>query len=371
MMRKRQLWVAVGAVVIGLLGSATVLISQPPTAPPPGAQPPSAAPTAPAPPGALTDLFPRLSYQEFVEQHPETAAAQIPQHYRPMRMTETQWLQLARIFRGRVAVGIPRVQGRIGRALYGPAAKELAGKKVEMEIMKQIHEEAAEEGWWFECSFPRMTTNAANPDNILVSFDVIKHVRCPNFANRILQRLGPFSGRGEGRTEFTVITEKGGWYRRHQLYLSAEAVGYWPTLWSGDTIEARVYDVEGGEMLPGPLMRSAGHSGATFMEMVYPPEMYYTGDTSSAFPRSRLHGTGGLYEYVPEYRYYRRSDGQLLKIDAREGWYYSGWSFTIALARVAEIDRIEAKLVGGAPRAGGPSGAFGGGFDEDDEDDED
>jgi len=346
--------------LIALLGSAGVLISQQqPTAP--------AAPAAPATPSGTAQLFPTMSYGDFVNAHPESQYAQIPEHYKRQRLTETQWLQLARIFRGAVAVGVARRGGRIGRTLYEPAVRDIAGRKAEMEIMKQIHDESVEVGWWFECSFPRISVSAADPDNVVVSFDVIKHVKCKNFPNRILARLAPFSGRGEGRTEFTVITEKGGHYQRHQLYLSTEAVGYWPGLWSGDTMEARVYDVDGNDMLPAPLLRSAGHSGATMFDMVYPPEIYYTGDANSAFPRSRLHGGGGLYEYLPEYPYYRRSDGQPLHLDGMEGWYYTGWSFVMPLARLSEIDRIEAKLVAGAARAGGGGfGGFGGG-DEDEE----
>ena len=382
---KRRLYVAVAAVLVAILGSATVLISQqpaPPAPPPTGAPgataPPAAQPAPAAPttaPGRGETLFPWISYQEFLKLHPEDAFAQIPPHYKKMELTETQWIQLARIFRGAKGVGAPRVQGRIGRELYVPAAKILAGIKAEMDIMKTIHDESIEEAWWFDASFPRIEVSAASPDMALISFDVIKHVKCGNFADRVLERLEPFSGPGEGRAEFTVITEDDGMYQRHQLLLSQEAVAYWPTLWSGDTMEARVFDVDGGEMLPGPLLRSAGHSGATILDMVYPPEIYYFGDTSSSFPRSRLHTTTGLYEYVPEYKFYRRSDGTPLKLDGVEGWFYTGWSFAIPLSRVPEIDRIEVTMVAGAPGAGGGGGGFGfggggGGGDEEDEEDE-
>ena len=83
-----------------------------------------------------------------------------------------------------------------------------------------------------------------------------------------------------------------------------------------------------------------------------------------------MHGAGGRYEYLPEYRYYRRSDGKPLQIDGVEGWYYPGWSFTVPLSRVPEIDRIEVKLVAGAPRAIGAGAGFGGGFEGGDEEEE-
>jgi hypothetical protein len=365
------LYFAVGAVLVALLGSATVLISQqpPPGAPGTPAAPDTAAAPAARPAATPASIFPTMTYTEFINKHPEGAYSQIPERYKRTKLTETQWLQLARIFRGAREVGLAARRGRIGRELYAPAAKLLAGMKAEMDIMKEIHDQAVESAWWFECSFPRISVTANDPDNAYISFDVIKHVRCGNFADRLLRRLGPLSGRGEGRVLFTVLTQDGGMFGRHQLYLSAEAVSYWPTLWSGDTIEARVFDVGGGEMLPAPMLRSAGHTGATILEMVYPPEIYYTGDPSSAFPRSLLHGVSGMYEYMPEYRYYRRQDGKLLPLDGVEGWLYTGWSFTLPMARVAEIDRIEAKLVAGAPRAAGAGGAggFGGDFEEEDE----
>ncbi len=376
---KRRLYVAIVTVLVAILGSATVLISQQPTPPagPPAGGAPAAQPqpAAAAPSSGPVTLFPLMSYQEFLKLHPEDASAQIPPHYKVRRLTETQWNQLARIFRGAKGVGAPRVQGRIGRELFAPAARMLAGIKAEMAIMKTIHDESIEEAWWFEASFPRIEVSAATPDMALISFDVIKHVKCGNFADRVLERLNPFSGSGEGRAEFTVITEDDGMYLRHQMLLSQEAVGYWPTLWSGDTMEARVFDVDGGEMLPGPLMRSAGHGPATILDMVYPPEIYYFGDTASSFPRSRLHTGGGLYEYLPEYKLYRRSDGKPLTLDGVEGWFYTGWDFVLPMARVPEIHRIEVTIVAGAPGSGGGGGGGfgggGGGGDEDDEDEDD
>jgi hypothetical protein len=287
-----------------------------------------------------------ITYSEFLARHPDQTGVSVPDEYKSQKLSETQWLQVMRIFRGAM-VGISE-RGRIGAGLREQAAKEIAGKKAEMQVMREIHDEAVKSAFWYEVSWPRVVTDANDPGNVTVYVDVVERVR-PAFAERALAKLQPFSGYAPDRQPFTLITRKGSFYRRAQLLLSPEAVAYWPGLWTGDQIELRVYDKDGRSVTtvsPQP----ASHSGATILAIVSPPQIRITSVAGTALPV--IGPDTARYGQIPAYALWHKQDGSQMKLDGTDGWMHT-FSFTIGINKLGSIDHMEARLIAGAAPAGG------------------
>jgi len=311
---KRRLSVLVGAVLLTLVLCGSVLFSQ---APPGGGNavggPPGGAPGMPptgfGPPGVAPGGAPsvaaaqagedmpdalRITYQEAVKQDPSIAEAGIPQQYHALRLSLIEWRQLGRIFLGRVVEVVPR-EGRIGHGLRPALQIDITQRQIEMEVMGELHDEAVREAFWFEVGMPKMTANVsapqATPETCTVRVGVVMHSK-PKFADRVLARLKNYSGRGEGREAFYFITDRGGYFKYHRLFLSQEAISYWEQLWGANIVELNVYDSNDRRLTPpSPIRMPAGHSGATICDLVRPRTLYYA---ASDWRHSGGGGGGGM-----------------------------------------------------------------------------
>lgn len=298
MASKRRVLVLSGAVLLALVLCGSVLFSQaPPTPTGPGNEVGAPTPTAPMPPGvpgppgagppevptaaeALAgEEMPaelRMTYQEAVAEHPGIAEAGIPLEYRDQELSLIEWRQLARIFLGRV-VEVVAAEGRVGRVVRPPLQLDISQRQIEMEIMGDLHEEAVSDGFWFEVGMPKVTADVAapqaRPETCTVRVGVVMHSK-PKFANRVLQRLKNYSGRSEAREPFYFITDRGGYFKQHRLFLAQEAISYWGQLWASNVVELTVYDVNDRRLIP-PIQQPAVHNGSTICDMVRPPTLYY------------------------------------------------------------------------------------------------
>ncbi len=433
MLARRRLLLIVGVALLILILSTSLLLSQgggnapaggapPPGYPgagaPPGYPGAAGAPAAPSPAAAAggQQMPPEVTmpYGEALQKDPTIGEVELPGEYKGLTLSLIEWQQLARIFRGRRAVALKPRMGRIGGRLQGPLETDIATRQDEMRIMKNLHEDAVENAFWFEVMMPKAIPEVSGPqapaEVATVYVPVIMHADS-QFPVRAVNQLKPYSGEGPNRQPFYLITPRGGLTRMHRLQLSGEAIGYWEQLWAGNTLEMNVYDNKGRRLI-SPLRQPAGHSGASVLDMVEQPRIHFAsldwqddpagpsgataqatattsasayggegeggygggpptgGRPSSAGPTSGYGGDPGggaggalpYYTHWPKRRIWKKQNGEPLQIYGARGWPYQ-FVFTMPIRQIGQIDRVDviltAEPAAAAGAAAGPGSAGG------------
>ena len=281
----------------------------------------------------------------------------------PAKRSITEWVQLERVYgkqQGPAAAATEQRAGRPGGALYGTVAREIGVKLREMDAMRSLTKDL-EKNFYFEIGYPQLehvtvgTPPPAASTPVGMSIDVVMRVRSAfqkSYADRVYATLKKFSNPGEGRSNFTIINYKGGFYHPLNLALSTEAIGVWSEFWSQNTVNFKLLDITNKPVVEGTA--PAGLTAGILSKLIHLDELMYQPRFDVLVPPKDFKFHGGR-----------------LHLNYSKGWYYR-FHFSVPLGSLRTINGAKAELLLGPNKApvavvasgrgyGSPGGNFGGG----------
>ncbi|MGC9319228.1 MAG: hypothetical protein ACP5KN_14440, partial [Armatimonadota bacterium] len=276
-----------------------------------------------------------MTYEEFLAETGQPRAL-IPDAYlydeedNPQKYTESQWMQLQRIYAGRrVVEEVAVTAGKPGFGLATRLNREIAVKQKELDAVRHLYEVGLN-SFTFEISYPQVRSEDIRPgtSNIPVQIGVIMKPKPgieKRFPSLVYRKLRPFDNYGTDRQLFHIVDYEGGIFNPKKVWLWNGAVSEWNSLWGQNSIELTLYDVTGDDIISAT--QPAGLSGGICADLVHPRDLNYAPLHETKIPPRDLSFEGGS-----------------LDLDYTKGWYYS-FSLTVPLGQLSALDRAEAVLI--------------------------
>ncbi|MEA3403917.1 MAG: hypothetical protein U9R79_21995 [Armatimonadota bacterium] len=279
-----------------------------------------------------------MTYEEFLDETGQPRAL-IPDAYlydeedNPEEYTETQWMQLQRIYAGRrVVEEVAVTAGKPGFGLATRLNREIAVKQKELDAVRHLYEVGLN-SFTFEIGYPQVRSEDIRPgtSNIPIQVGVIMKPKPgieKRFPSLVYRKLKPFDHYGTDRQLFHIVDYEGGIFNPKKVWLWNGAVAEWNSLWGQNSVELTLYDVAGDDIVSAT--QGAGLTGGICANLVHPHDLNY-----GPMP--------GFSEIRPPRDL--SFEGGSLDLDYKRGWYFS-FSFNVPLGQLSALDRAEAVLIG-------------------------
>ncbi len=351
-MRHRRWIIIASAFVLVIVAGVFLLqngpLAQPPPPPPegpggemgPGPPPPGMEPGMPMGPGGpsapgagaegglewTTEEAPEettMSYDDFIAKTGQPAtipdAFTVDEEGEPAMYTFNSWMQLQRVYTGRVTAAVEEVEpGRVGSRLVREAEQMAAYKLGVDKELTSLYIEGLN-GFSFKVSYPLMGGMTTNPEgnqvtdigpiNVLVVMQVRPRFQ-RTYGQKVYDRLKKYDCLGRGTmsgnslqvssSPFTIHTFKAGFFRPRKLNLSPEAAGKWATHWALNSVILMIRDREGKVIYWPPALPAgvpAGQGPDILGAILNPPEFYYSPKWRLLIPPEDLKWQGGRINF--------------------------------------------------------------------------
>ncbi len=280
-----------------------------------------------------------ITYQQYLDESGSPPNPVLPEYYKKQKRTSAEWHQLFRIYPARAALAVGR-RVQPGASLYQSASAKVDRERKELEAVQRAYDVVAKNAFSFEYTYPSATASVSSPDTASVQVSVICRAN-PKWANRAVEILKKYSAPGQGRQPLNLATYRNGYMKPVTVFLCPEAVSRWQSLWNQDRIEVKILDAAGNTIQK--LTTSAGHGPDFICQLAVQPEI-----VRPDVMQMRKH---------PD----RRWNGGNKKVDYTRGWLYQ-FNFSLPMGRLADLDKIEAKMATGtaAPGVAAVGAAVGG-----------
>jgi hypothetical protein len=285
----------------------------------------AAAPTAAAP------TEEKLKYEEYLAKAGLPDNPTVPDYYKKQERTFAEWVQLFKVYPPTARpAGVEAIPVEPGRSLFRQAAGKVAREQKELQAVRDAYELVTENSYRFQYTYPEVSASVSAPDQATVSFSVICRAST-SWATRAVKMLQKYSAQGPGRVPLNLATYEHGYMKPVTLFLCPEAVSLWQSLWSQDRVEVKVLDGSGDAIVT--LTAPAGHGANFINQLAVQPEIAPKTVMDLSLHRGRnWDGGRGDYDYT-------------------KGWLYN-FTFTVPMGRLADLDKIEAKMTSGAAAPG-------------------